>query len=103
MSKTSSPIDHAFKRCSLLSRVIQFEYERARANPLDQRNVELGIFDLGEKVEKKEAQDRIEEAFSEVVALSNHLAILDMAAALEYFFRARVGTAIGEARKTLNK
>ena len=78
-------------------------YTRARANPTDDRSVELGVIPRGGKKEKARALRQIEEAFDDLVALVEHLTILDMAAALEKLFNARISTAVGEARKTLRE
>jgi ribosomal 50S subunit-associated protein YjgA (DUF615 family) len=101
MPRPSSPVDQAFERCSLLARLIDSEYDRARANPTDERYVNLGVIERGEKVAKAKAQ--IEQAFDDLVAIVEHLTILDMAAALERLFKARIATAVGEARRTLRE
>jgi hypothetical protein len=99
MAKEPTPVDRAFERCKLLAQVVALEYRRARANPLDDRYATLGITERGEL--KADAVHQIEEAFSDLEALVNHLTILDMAAAFEKMFNARIATAVGEARKTL--
>jgi hypothetical protein len=65
------------------------------------RYKKLGIIQDGDK--KADAVKRIEEAFSDLTGLVDHLTILDMATALEKSFSERITTAIGEARKALNE
>jgi hypothetical protein len=99
MARKPTPVDHAFGRCRLLANVVAREYERARAHPTDERYVDLGVTELGAK--KAEAQRKIQQAFDDLVALVDHLTILDMAAAFEGLSNAQIATAVGEARKTL--
>ena len=103
MAASSNPVEQAFRRCDLLARLIQLEYDRARANPTDARYAKLGITELGAKVNIDEATRQIDEVFGDLVALVDHLSILDMAAAFEWLFNARIGTAVGTARKTLRE
>jgi len=99
MPRKENPVEEAFERCRLLALLIDHEYQRARSTPTDQRYVDLGITEKGQKIE--DARREIIQAFDELAALSNHLAILDMASAFERMFRSRIATAIGEARKSL--
>ena len=94
-------VDRAFERCRLLARVVALEYERARANPTDARYATIGVTQQGAR--KAEAERQIEEAFDDLVALIDHLTILDMAAAFEGLFNARIATAVGGARDTLRR
>ena len=94
-------VDKAFERCRLLAELVKLEYERARANPTQDRYVKLGVIREGDT--RGEAVKKIEDAFSDLTSLVDHLTILDMAAALEKSFSQRITTAIGEARKTLNQ
>jgi hypothetical protein len=99
MPSPPTPIDKAFERCRLLARLIDLEYQRARGTPTAKRYIDLGVIRQEDKIE--EAREQIKQAFDELVALINHLTILDMAAALEHLFKARITTAVGEARKAL--
>jgi hypothetical protein len=100
MAINQNPIDRAFERCRLLSSIVEEEYRRARGNPTDSRYVNFGITQQGGR-KREEAEQQIREAFTDLVALVEHLTILDMAAAFERHFNARVSTAVGAARKTL--
>jgi len=86
-----------------LAKLIRLEYDRARATRSINRYVDLGVIPRGEKMEKATALRQIEEAFGDLDALVDHLTILDMAAALEKLFNARISTAVGEARRTLRQ
>ena len=99
MPGSETSVDQAFERCRLLARLIEMEYERARANPTIQRYIDLGIIQRGDKI--GEARKQIDQVFGDLIALVDHLIILDMAAALERVFKLRIATAVGEARKTL--
>lgn len=101
MPTASNPVEQAFRRCALLARVIELEYARARENPTHPRYADLGITEIGQKRDKATTLALVEEAFDELVALVDHLTILDMAAAFENLFGTRIATAVGAARKTL--
>ncbi len=75
--------------------------EVSLANPLHHRNVELGLIVEGD--DKKTASRKIVDTFDSIDDLVAHVAVIDMAAAFELLFRARLGTAIGEARKRLSE
>lgn len=99
MAEEPTPVDQAFERCRLLASVVAREYERARANPTDARYADFGVTEQG--MNKADAKRQIEQAFGDLEALIDHLTILDMAAAFEGLFKARIATAVGAARKTL--
>lgn len=103
MPDTDTPVDQAYKRCSLLARLVEAEYKRARSNPTDDRYVTLGVIEPWERKERTTALRQIEVTFGELVALVDHLTILDMAASFERSFNARIATAVGAARKTLRQ
>ena len=103
MPTAQTVVDQAFQRCRLLARLVELEYERARAYPTDARYVDLGVLEIGKKQEKVKALVQIEAAFGDLIALVEHLTILDMAAAFERLFATRVATAVGAARKTLKE
>jgi len=65
------------------------------------RNIELGLVEQGQR--KSEVVSAINEAFEDLTNLMNHVRILDIAAAFELHFRARLRTAIGEARRVLRE
>lgn len=92
-------VDKAFERCRLLAALVKAEYERARANPMQDRYVKMGVTQQGDT--KGDAIKKIEDAFSDLTGLVDHLTILDMAATLEKVFGQRITTAVGEARKVL--
>lgn len=94
-------VDQAFNRCELLAKLVEWERQRAAANPFDERYIALGIIKRGEKMRKLETLKSIHATFDEIAALVEHLTILDMAASLEHLFQSRIATAAGEARKTL--
>jgi len=95
----TTPVDGAFERSRRLETIPRWARERAHTDPLGQRYVEIGITAPGDR--HAEARRKIEEAFADLDGLVNHLAILDMAAAFEMFFSSRLGTTIGEARKSI--
>lgn len=95
----ATPVDQAFDRYAVLSKLIELEMERGRANPKDGRYVALGITEIGDT--KREAAHKIVETLDGLAKLTEHVAILDMAASLERLFRARIANVIGDARKTL--
>jgi hypothetical protein len=102
MPSTLTAVDRALERCQLLARIVDLEYQRALANPTDERYVTLiPVVKEQEKQKKAGAKLQIEQAFGDLVALVDHLTILDMAAALEFMFSARIATAVGAARRTL--
>jgi len=68
---------------------------------MHERNVDVGLTIAGQK--RRDAVRSIEEAFEDLGGLVNHLALLDMASAFESYFRARLDTAIGEARKVIRE
>ncbi|HEX4113970.1 MAG TPA: hypothetical protein VH020_15665 [Stellaceae bacterium] len=99
MADSRSAIDEAFDRYETLSRILEKARQSALSNPMHDRNIDLGLTQRGQK--KGDAITRINETFEDLTSLINHLGILDMAAAFEKTFRARLGTAIGEARNVL--
>jgi hypothetical protein len=101
VADTRTPIDKAYYRYTVLSGILERTRQRALANPMDQRNVDLGLTEAGRK--KVEVEQDISEVFEDLTNLVNHLGILDMAAAFENYFRARLSTAIGEARRVVGK
>jgi hypothetical protein len=101
MPAASNPVDQAFNRHRILSRLLALARERALADPTHQRNVDLGLIPSG--FQRRDAMRRIEDAFEDLGGLVNHLGLLDMAAAFERYFRARLDTAIGEARKAVRE
>jgi hypothetical protein len=101
MASAPSPVDQAFKRYRMLAHLMEFARERALSNPTDPRNVTAELTLSG--LSPREARRSIEDAFEELGGLLNHVALLDMASAFEGHFRARLGTAIGEARKVVRE
>jgi hypothetical protein len=103
MPADGTPIDRAFARCHLLALIIQSEYVRATANPTNSRYDEsgFGVTKVGDT--REVALPKIRQAFDDLVALVEHVTILDMAAALEELFKSRIATAIGAGRKTLRE
>lgn len=101
MVDETTPVDAAFARCRLLERIVGRAAAQASADPTHARNVELGLTEKGDR--KADAARKIAAAFEELAHLVNHLAILDMAAALETLFKARLGTAIGEGRRAMRE
>jgi hypothetical protein len=101
MAATPSPVDRAYNRCQILTRVLDGARQRALADPTHERNIDLGLTTRGQK--KPDAQRSIEDAFEDLFGLINHLALLDMAGAFERHFRERLNTAIGEARKVVRE
>ena len=96
-----NPVDRAYARYKILTRLLESARQRAVSDPTNERNVDLGLTTRGQK--KEDAQRSIEEAFADLEGLVSHLAILDMAAAFEKYFRERLNTAIGEARKVVRE
>jgi hypothetical protein len=96
-----SPVDQAFNRCLLLSRLLDLARQRAISDPTHQRNVAIGLAGRGQK--RPDAIRSIEDAFEDLGGLVNHLALIDMAGAFERHFRLRLDTAIGEARKVIRE
>jgi hypothetical protein len=96
-----SPVDQAFNRYQVLSRLLYIARQRALADPTHERNVNAGLTARGQR--KQEAVRDIEEVFDDLDGLVGHLALLDMAGAFERHFRERLATAIGEARKAVRE
>lgn len=96
-----SPIDRAFERYQILSRILDRARQRALADPTNEANVELGLTVRGQR--REDARSSISDYFEDLGGLVNHVALLDMAAAFEGYFRARLGTSIGEARKVVRE
>jgi len=94
-----NPVDQAFNRYRLLTRLLEDARQRAVSDTTHERNVDVGLTTRGQK--KQEALHNIEDAFEDLGGLVNHLALIDMAAALERYFGERLRTAIGEARKVV--
>lgn len=95
----SSPVDEAFDRCEILSRILARARIVSLADPTHSRNQDLGLTEPGDT--KATARRKIETAFDAIEGLVNHVAVLDMAASFEALFRARLGNALGEARALL--
>lgn len=94
-------VEAAYARYQRLTRILEHSRRRALADPRAQYNVELGLVEPGLKGQQAEAA--IEAVFDELTGLLNHVCILDMAAAFEWQFRAWLGTAVGEARKVVER
>jgi hypothetical protein len=96
-----TPVDEAFDRYQMLSRLLDAARQRALSDPTHQRNVDVGLTTREQM--KQDAVRSIEDAFEDLGGLVNHVALLDMAGAFESYFRARLDTAIGEARKVVRE
>ena len=101
MADATTPVDAAFARCRILAQIVSEAATRASAEPTNARNVELGLTERGDR--KAEAARKIPATFEELADLVTHLAILDLAAAFESLFAARLGTALGEARRAMRE
>jgi len=96
-----SPIDRAYDRYQILTRLLDLARQRALGDPTHERNVGVGLTTRGQT--REDAVRNIEDAFEDLGGLVNHVAILDMAGVFESHFRARLDTAIGEARKVVRE
>jgi hypothetical protein len=95
----ATPVDGAFERARRLQAIVSWARERAVNDPLNDGYAEVGNTARGDR--QADARRKIEEAFTDLDSLLNHLAILDMAAAFEKHFSARLASTIGEARKSI--
>lgn len=89
-------IDRALQRYRTLTTLLEYARERALSAPLDPRNVDSGLVEVGTKIE--DARININNVFDELTTWLTHVAILDMCAAFEAKSQSYVGNAIGEAR-----
>lgn len=94
-----TPVDEAFERYMTLSAILDRVREIAVADPTHARNIQMGLTEEGMK--KSDAREHIIQTFEELTSLLNHVVVIDMAAAFERYFLARVTTAIGEARRVV--
>jgi hypothetical protein len=101
MVSSGDEIARAYRRISVLKAIIAAERTRAESNPMDPRNVKLGIVEPD--LSRIDAKDRIEETFTEVEMLLDHLHITHLAAAFELEARNKINNAIGTARSAIAK
>ncbi len=97
----NNPVDQAFHRHRLLTALLEVSRKLALSDPTHERNLDVGLTARGQK--RQDARRSIEDAFEDLGGLVNHLALLDMAAAFEDYFRVRLSTAIGEAKKVVRE
>ena len=97
----SGELDEARERCLLLLQILTAAKVRATNDPLGSYCQELGIVQAGDK--KMSAIKKVSRIFDELDGLLAHLTLIDMVSSLERAFKSRLGTALGEARKTLRE
>lgn len=94
-------IEAAYRRRQMLFNILIWLRRQAIANPADKRWAELGLASAYET--KAKTQQELNASFDELLALVEHLAILDMASSFEVASQRRLGTRVGEARSVLTK
>ena len=87
----------ANSRARMLSRIVAHARKRAIDNPRD--NFVTQILDPGEQ----QSREHLIEIFDDLQTAIERLTLIDVCAAFEYQFRLYVQTAIGEAKKAVNK
>lgn len=92
-----NPIDRAYRRHQILRLMLEHHREMARSPTYRRNLVKLGFVDEGEKPQI--AEQIVKETFDELSGLIAHLAIVDMAAALEFAAKSKIGNASGQVRK----
>ncbi len=103
MTGDETPIDVAFARCELLERIVDKARTLALSDPLHDRNAAIGFLTRGERPSKRRATQDIELAFEALGMLINRITLLEMTAAFEGLYAAKLGNALGDARKHLRE
>lgn len=93
-------VNEALKRTKRLANIIKATRDRAFRNPKDKYNFDLELRDVGDKGDERK---QLEDAFEELAYIVDYLAVIDLCAVFESEFRAKLGTAIGEARRAVEK
>jgi hypothetical protein len=101
MAASGNEIARAFRRISVLKAIIAAERTRAESNPIDSRNVKLGIVEPD--LSRGDAKNRIQETFAEIEMLLDQLHITHLAAAFELEAKSKINNAIGTARSAIAK
>lgn len=96
-----SGVDDAYRRYIYTGDGLARLYRSARANPLSEENLRLGLVEAGDS--RKEAEAKIEVRIAATRKHVNALAFLDLCAAFENECRKRIPTAIGEVRRVVTE
>jgi hypothetical protein len=94
-------IDDVLVRYGLLKDALKSWRLRAWANPVDPSLIERGVVKRGDTVAR--AKQRIELAFQQLDARSDHLTIIELCGVFETTFLSWIGSAIGESRRVIDK
>lgn len=94
-----SPMDAAYRRCRILTRLVERARSEAVANPSQDRWKDFEITASGDT--RAECAAKVTEAFDQILNLLNHVTILDMAASFEMASKVRLATRIGETRSAV--
>jgi hypothetical protein len=101
MAHPFDAVEAARSRCKLLLHLLTAAKTRALSDPTGNYTVDMGIIARGDK--KADAVAKVNRVFEELDGLLAHVTLIDMTASLEKAFSSRLGTAVGEARKTLRE
>ena len=101
MTIANNSVDEAFDRIGVLRAIISSERSRATAEPLNKRNVALGILKAEKYRDREEAEREIIATFNALELLLDHFNILHMAASFEQAAGVRIDNALGLARTAI--
>lgn len=99
MASKRNEVERAFRRVAILKVLVSKERQRAEAQPVAQRNIDLGIVEPDQPTSI--AKQEIRETFNELQMLLDHLHVTHMAASFESEALPRLGKALGDAKTAI--